>query len=109
MSVAGVFLIQGLEGSRFGMPTLWVLNGCADGSAVCGGWTHVERGVSEGTSKIRKCSSVMSYQEQPPVGSYKSTKASSMYKLEKSRQSARRQARLCRMISNSSVADARPS
>ena len=31
MSVAGVFLIQGLEGSRFGMPTLWVLNGCADG------------------------------------------------------------------------------
>jgi hypothetical protein len=31
MSVAGVFLIQGLEGSRFGAPTLWVLNGCADG------------------------------------------------------------------------------
>jgi hypothetical protein len=31
MSVAGVFLIQGLEGSRFGAPTLWVLNGWADG------------------------------------------------------------------------------
>lgn len=30
MFVAGVFLIQGLEGSRFGAPTLWVLNGCVD-------------------------------------------------------------------------------
>jgi hypothetical protein len=31
MPVAGVFLIQGLEGSRFGAPTLWVLNDCAEG------------------------------------------------------------------------------
>ena len=31
MSYAGVFLIQRLEGSRLGTPTLWVLNGRADG------------------------------------------------------------------------------
>jgi hypothetical protein len=31
MLLAGMFLIQRLEGSRLGMPTLWVLNGCADG------------------------------------------------------------------------------
>ncbi len=30
MSVAGVFLIQGLEGSRIGRPTLWVLNSGAE-------------------------------------------------------------------------------
>jgi len=34
MSTAGVFLIQRLEGSRFGTPTLWVLNGRAGGE----GW-----------------------------------------------------------------------
>jgi hypothetical protein len=31
MSVAGVFLIQRLEGSRFGVLTLWILNGGAGG------------------------------------------------------------------------------
>ena len=34
MSVAGVFLIQRLEGSRFGTLTLWILNGGAGGE----GW-----------------------------------------------------------------------
>jgi hypothetical protein len=29
--LAGVFLIQRLEGSRLGMPTLWVLNGWVEG------------------------------------------------------------------------------
>ena len=43
MSVAGVFLIWGLEGSRFGTPTLWVLNGCADGEG-----RHEEELVSRG-------------------------------------------------------------
>lgn len=38
-------------------------------SAVAGGWTHVKRGAPEGRSKNRKCSSAMSYQEQPPAGS----------------------------------------
>jgi hypothetical protein len=37
MSVGGVFLIQGLEGSRLGAPTLWVLNGCADEEGGAGG------------------------------------------------------------------------
>jgi hypothetical protein len=34
MSIAGVFLIQRLEGSRFGTPTLWVLDGGVGGE----GW-----------------------------------------------------------------------
>ena len=37
MSVAGMFLIQGLEGSRFGARRLWVLNGCADREGGAGG------------------------------------------------------------------------
>jgi hypothetical protein len=38
MSVAGVFWIQRLEGSRFGRPTLWALNGGAAGA----GWRAEE-------------------------------------------------------------------
>ena len=40
MSSAGVFLIQRLEGSRFGTPTLWVLNGAESwfkGELIYGG------------------------------------------------------------------------
>ena len=40
MSIAGVFLIQRLEGSRFGTPTLWVLNGAEswfEGELIYGG------------------------------------------------------------------------
>jgi hypothetical protein len=50
MSVAGVFLIQGLEGSRFGMPTLWVLNACADGEGRDEG-ELVSRGPGSATSR----------------------------------------------------------
>jgi hypothetical protein len=37
MVVTGVFLIQRLEGSRFGIPTLWVLNEGTGGEGWVGG------------------------------------------------------------------------
>jgi hypothetical protein len=47
MSAAGVFLIQRLEGSRFGSSTLWVLNGRAAGE----GWDKREL-ISAGPGKV---------------------------------------------------------
>jgi hypothetical protein len=53
MLLAGVFLIQRLEGSRLGMPTLWVLNGCVEGEGsgkekltLRGGYSRASRADS---------------------------------------------------------------